>query len=62
MTDEYITLAQAIKFTRLSYSSLRSAIRSGRLKATKPMGGKIFISKPDLDAFMEGGKILPKVV
>lgn len=54
----YLTLAEAIKVSKRSASTLRRAIASKRLSVCRPSGphGMIFVRSQDLTQYMEGNR------
>jgi excisionase family DNA binding protein len=59
-TREYLTLKEVAEISRLSISTIRKLIKSGRLKALKP-SWKFVIARTDLDSFMRGSQSNPEL-
>lgn len=57
---DYLNLKQACEITGLSNTTLRKAIKDGKLKATRP-SWKLCIQRVDLDAFMRASACDAKV-
>lgn len=53
--EEYMTLQEVQKITKISIFSLRKKIREGELKATKKCN-KYLVLREDLQKFMDTGK------
>lgn len=53
--EEYMTLQEVQKITKISVFSLRKKIRDNELKATKKCN-KYLVLKKDLQEFMDKGK------
>jgi len=53
--SEWLTVKEAMVIARVSYNGLRSYIKAGRLKASKP-AGKVLIQREDLNAFLNSGR------
>lgn len=57
---EYLTMKEAAQIARLSYTKLRSLIKSGELRHLRPTW-KVVIDRDDLDAFMQSRANATKV-
>jgi|TARA_B110000116_G_scaffold226282_1_gene206665 excisionase family DNA binding protein len=52
-SDEWLTIRQAVNYTKLSHQTLRRYIRKGKLKASKNTGRLLF-KKSHLDKWLNG--------
>jgi len=50
--DEWLTIRQAVNYTKLSQPTIRRYVRKGKLKASKNTGRLLF-KKSDLDQWLE---------
>ena len=50
--DEWLTIRQAVNYTKLSQPTIRRYVRKGELKASKNTGRLLF-KKSDLDQWLE---------
>ena len=52
-TDQWLSIKQTVKYTGLSDSTIRRAIRKGILKAGN-RGGKLVFKKTNIDRWLHG--------
>lgn len=57
--EEYLNIKQAGEISGLSHTTIRKAIKAGRLRASRPTW-KVVIMRSDLDAFIQCRAVEPK--
>lgn len=60
LTKTWYTPQEAALYAGCSVDTLRSYMYKGELAYSKPTGGRVFISKKDLDEFLSKGRIPSK--
>lgn len=53
---KYLTTDECAKYLGVTERTVRNHIREGILPSTRPTGGRLFIAREDLEAFIESGK------
>ena len=56
-----LTVTEAANYIGYHRDTVQRLVRSGRIRALKPNGGRYLIRQVDLIAFLEGGKDTPKI-
>ena len=54
MEKKFVNIKEVSKITGYSEEHVRLLIRTGKIKSSKPNGGRLFVSVDDLNDFIEG--------
>ncbi len=54
MEKKFVNIKEVAKITGYCEEYVRLLIRTGKIKSSKPNGGRLFVSVDDLNDFMEG--------
>jgi excisionase family DNA binding protein len=55
--DEYLTLAEAAKFLKVSLSTMEKVSASRMIPVYKPSGGKVYFKRQDLISYVNEGRL-----
>jgi excisionase family DNA binding protein len=56
----YLSVLQAARYAGLSADSIRNLLAGGKLKALRPVPGRVLIDRRELDAFILGSTSRPR--
>lgn len=57
MEKKFVNIKEVAKITGYCEEYVRLLIRTGKIKSSKPNGGRLFVSVDDLNNFMGGKEI-----
>ena len=59
--DRYLSISRAAAFCSLSVSTIRNLLQRGKLRALRPVAGRVVIDRTELEKFVNQSTAVPLV-